>query len=64
MIKALTMRFSEIVLATVTNVENMTDFQSFDHVGILSVMPITEPKSSGENLIRVAVSNVPEINCS
>ena len=56
MLKALTMRFSKIVLATITNVENVTNFQSFNHVGILSVMPITEPKPTRENLIRVAVS--------
>ena len=54
----LTMGFSQVVLATVTDVEDVGDLQRFYHVGILSVVPVAEPKSPRENLIRITVSDL------
>lgn len=51
------MRFSEIVLAGVTDVDDVCDAKSFDDVGVTSVVIIAQEEAARENLVWIVLSN-------
>ena len=51
------MSVCQIIFTAVANVKNVSYLESIDTVCILSVVPVSEPESSWENLVRVAICN-------
>lgn len=53
----LTMRLLQIILASVTNIENVGDSQSFNTMSILCMVPIAQVQPTREDFIRITICN-------
>ena len=57
MLVKLTMRFLEVVLTGVADVEDMCDLEGLNNARIGGVVPVSQPKAPWENLVGVVFGN-------
>ena len=61
MIDELTMRLGQIVLAGVTDVQDVSDAKRLDDMGITGVVPVAKIQTRRKNLIWVVLGPLPKV---
>jgi hypothetical protein len=51
------MRLFQVVLARIADVQDVCDLQCLDNAGVSCVVPVAEPKTAGQDFVRVVFSN-------